>query len=168
MKFYDAAHWAGIPPESYAALYRDGEYAAPLTAPAQLRLTGHRWITVTGDYRNSGIIDWEPGNPCYTPSALRAFVRGRRRMGARARVYCDRADAAEALDAVMAWLGGDLGIYPGLSWWIATLDNQNWTAETLSDELAARWDAPIPAGRLWANQNVRGTDYDTSTLFGDW
>lgn len=182
-EFGDSAEWRNIPADLAAVLPIDGNFAAPPAAAA--RFPRVRWYTVTGDYRHAGAIDWELGNPCFNAGSLRRFVRGRRAMGVRARVYVDRADAREALDA----LGPGLLSYAALLWWIPTLDGKRWTADELAGDLAANWDAPIPAGQLWANQYVTmtpagpvtemprqarirearaGGAYDVSTLFERW
>lgn len=168
VEFADSARWEAIPPGSWAALYADGEFAAPQSAQRLFR--GVRHYTVWGNWRIAKIIDWEPGNPCFTPAALRRFVRGRRALGEDAVVYCDRADAAEALAALHDFGHGELANYSGLMFDIATLDGADWSAIELADDLARNWDAPIPAAAIWANQYVTraGPDgpYDVSRLFG--
>lgn len=165
MEFYDSADWPVIPHGTAAALYVDGEFRAPPTAPAQLQLTAARWITVAGDYRQASILDWEPGNPCYSPAGLRRHVRGRRALDMEAWVYCDRADAAEALAALVDWGTGDLAAYDGLFWWISTLDGENWTADTLAADLASRFHAPIHPDRIAANQYANLGNTDISRTF---
>src|SRR6516164_7208585 len=96
-KCYDAAIWQNLPHQSLVMLYKDGNYAVPPSAPVTLQASGVRYITVTGDYRGCGAIDWEPGNPCFTPAGLRGYVRGRRGINAVARAYCNRANASEAI-----------------------------------------------------------------------
>ena len=183
-EFGDSYDSRNIPSELAAMLPVDGDYA--VTPGEAGRFPRHRWYTVTGDYRRAGAIDWELHNPCFTPPALRGFVRGRAAIGKRARVYVDRADSADAVGALRA---GGLLSYPGLYWWIPTLDGRRWTAGELAADLAERWGAAIPAARLWANQYVtispageqlvglapaerravhsRGA-YDLSDLFGEW
>ena len=167
-QFYDAATWQNIPHGTSACLYGDGRYAAPADAPKILGLTQYRIITVTGDYRIAGAIDFEPGNPCYDPRTLRRYVRGRRNSGHRARVYCDRADASEAWHGLTE--GTDTNLRDYAEWWISTLDGTDWTPDELAADLASRWGAPIPAGKLWGNQNRGGmtAPYDESNLFGQW
>lgn len=162
--FFDALTWEDIPAGSRACLYFDAEGAAPPSAAD--RFSRVRWITRTGDYRNCGIIDFEPGCPVtYQPPVLRRFVLGRKNMGVRARVYCDRADAHLAWEA-LASIG--LQAYP--IWWIATLDGtQGRTPESLAAELADKWHAPIPAASLWGHQWFSGATVDESDLFSlDW
>lgn len=167
---FDSDVWQDLPPNSNVMLYKDGLFAAPADAPQQLHATGVRYITVTGDYRGCGAIDWETGNPCFTAAGLRGYVRGRRALNAVARVYCDRADAHEALWALYDSGHGTLGEYDKLVWWISTLDNVQWTADALARELAANWDAPIAASKLWGNQYgpaKPGAHYDTSNVYGN-
>ena len=57
---------------------------------------------------------------------------------------------------------------PGCLFWIATLDNKDWTVEQLAADLAANWGARIPAAQIWACQNKPRGEYDVSTLFGTW
>lgn len=185
-EFGDSADWRNIPEGWRAILPVDGEFAAPRTAVT--RFSHVRWYTVTGDYRHAGAVDWEPGNPCYTPGGLRRYIRGRRSMNARARVYLDRADASEAIAALRDYGHGELLSYPGLLWWIATLDGKRHTPAGLAAELAAGWDAPIPEAQIWADQYVTMTvagpltgmprqerlaaartgAYDVSDLYGEW
>ena len=162
--FYDAATWQNMPADSHAMLYADGRYAAPVSA--RRRFAAVRWITVLGGVTAgtyAGAADYEPGNPVYgNPGALRAWAVKRNAMNCRARPYFDRADAARAWEQLH-----DLpNVYP----WVATLDNQEWTAEALAANLADEWGAPIPADRLWANQYAGGMTaaYDTSRLFAAW
>lgn len=163
---YDAAEWQNLPPESQVMLYADGDYAVPKDAPVRLNASGVRYITVTGDYRGCGAIDWEAGNPCFNAASLRGYVRGRRAKNVVARVYVDRANASEALFYLTDYGHGDLTQYAKLVWWISTLDNIQWNADALAAELAANWDAPIPAAKLWGNQFATGA-YDTSNVFGN-
>jgi hypothetical protein len=174
-QFYDAARWPNIPHGSDAMLYFDGSFRAPLSAPSVLGLNRYRWITVLGDYHHAGAIDWEPGNPCFTPGALRAYVAGRRDMGARARVYVQRSLVSAALAALDAPEGpGDLATFPGLLWWIPTLDDHQLTAVQLQADLADHWNALLPLSALWAQQWTQipelgaGALADQSVLYGTW
>lgn len=174
MDFYDAADWRNIPRGSAAMLYRDGDYAAPVTAPADLDLTAWRWITVTGDYVNCGAIDWEPGNPCYTPMGLASYVAGRKGLGKRGRVYCQRSLLSAALDALADSPTGNLATYPGLLWWIPTLDGRRWTAIDLARDCSQNYNAALPVATLWACQFDQipqlgpAAVADVSELFGTW
>ena len=155
-------------------LYADGGYAAPADAPAQLALSQARWITVEGNHQVAGAIDWEERNPCFTDQALADFVAGRRSMGARARVYVQRSLVSRALAALDASETDDLATYPGLLWWIPTLDGREWTAGELQADLAANWNADLPLATIWANQWTQipqlgpNAIADQSTLFGTW
>ncbi len=168
-QFFDAANWQNIPRDSWAMLYRDGQYSVPPNAASILGLARVRYITVTGWWQACGAIDWEPGNPCFNPAALRAFVRGRRSRNWPARVYVEREYAAEAWNALSGYTS-----WPGLFWWIPTLDGHEWTAQELADDLRQNWDAPIPVDRIWANQwnqePVIGPNAvrDVSNLFLNW
>jgi len=146
MDFYDSTQPNLIPAGSHACLYYDGDYAAN---PAEAkRFAAVRWITVLGDYRNCGIADYEQGNAVYSePGALRAYVEGRKNMGTRARVYCDRANLPKVRSAL-----------EGLNYlvWIGTLDG---------DKLS-----PGYTPGLWGVQFAGGptAEYDTSVLYGVW
>ncbi len=167
--FDDSATEANLPSGQRVMLPVDGRFAD--TAASAARFSAVRWYTVTGDYRRAGGIDWETGNPCFTPAGLRGYVRGRRAMNVRARVYCDRADAADAVRALFDGGHGRLLYYPGLCWWISTLDGRVWTAQDLAEDLAKNWDAPeITADKLWACQYQGGPSapLDKSVLFGAW
>lgn len=167
-QFFDAANWPAIPRGSSAMLYQDGQYAAPADAPAQLGLQRARWITVVNNYRRCGAIDLFE-QPWWSPALLRSYVRGRRAMDARARVYTDEAAAAEQVAALRDSPGGQLLAYPGLVWWVATLDGRQLTADQLAAELANQWDAPeITADRIWAHQRANVREYDESDLFQAW
>jgi hypothetical protein len=144
--FYDSTQPAKIPAGSHACLYYDGDYAA--TAEQAKRFAAVRWITVTGDYKNCGIADYEAGNSVYSkPGALRAFVQGRISMGTRARVYTDLANLAK----VRAELEGLEYLV-----WLGTLDG---------NKLSASY---TPG--LWGVQYAGGVKaaYDTSVLYGEW
>ena len=146
MEFYDSTQPGKIPAGAHACLYYDGDYKA--TAEQAKRFAATRWITVTGDYKNCGIADFEAGNSVFSkPGALRAFVAGRDEMKARARVYCDQSN----LPKVRAELEGlDYLV------WLGTLDG---------NKLSAGY---TPG--LWAVQFAGGmkADYDTSVLYGTW
>ena len=157
-EFEDAVNTGNIPAGQYAALYRDGRYAA--TEADAARYPHHRWITVVGD-PDAGCGDYEPGNELYeAPGRLRAWVEARHAAGKRARVYCDRADAARAAAAVAG--------VPHL-WWISTLDGKRWTAAELVAELE-RFGVTISPADLWAVQFEGGVTagHDTSILLGEW
>ena len=165
--FYDSATWQNIPRGAAALLYADGLYTAvPARAEVERRFRAIRWITVFGGADAApyaGACDFETGNSSFDePGRLRAWAEARHQMGARARVYSDRADAARAWHET-----GDL---PNVIYWVATLDNAPWSAANLAWELAHRWNAPIPEHRIWANQNVGGmtAPWDRSALFGAW
>jgi len=145
--FYDSARWQKIPRGAVAALYYDGEFAAPTAAEDEFLTV--RWITVLGDWRNAGIADFETGNEVYSkPGALLDFVRGRHSLGLRARVYCNR----DTLPKVRQLLAG---AEPYLVW-IGTLDGNKLTPD---------W---TPG--LWAVQYEGGpdADWDLSVLYGTW
>lgn len=167
-RFYDDTQWWNITPGADAALYNDGEFAAP--ASADKHFDRVKRITVKADYRNCGIVDLLE-QPWYTRSMLRAYVRGRLTLGLRARVYTDQAQAAEAVAALKDDGTGDLLADQGVSFWVATLDGVQRTPAELAASLAARWHAPeITAGRIWANQWLEGVDGapDESALFQAW
>lgn len=173
--FYDSAEWPTQPPDDlYGVKYADGDFAQYQGRVAFLH---KRLITVHGHYRTCGIIDPERGNWAAYPWTFTRFVRGRQAMNVEAITYSDRADARGHLE-VLGWRGEpwpDPGL-PGAplwaytDWWIATLDDRPWTAAELAVELATSWGAPIPAHKLWANQNrqINGGTIDVSTLYGDW
>jgi len=166
-RFDDAATFAAIPDGADAVLPIDGRYE--VDPAAAKRLGRVRWYTIGADYARAGAIDWELGNPCFTAHGLQRFVRGREAMRARARVYLDRADAAAAVDALSV---AGLLRYPGLLWWVATLDGRPWTPEELAADLRDRWHADIHPGQIWANQNrtviERAGPVDVSDLFLPW
>ena len=160
-KFYDSSDVSHFPPGvTHAAFYRDGRFAVPAgTLPGVER----RWITVLGGAdaaRTTGICDFERGNAAYIGTNLRDWAAERHAMGKRARVYCNRADAARALAEVRG--------LPAI-WWIATLDGREWTAAELVADLRANWHADIALGDMWGNQFTdRQNLYDVSNLFGVW
>lgn len=162
--FFDNVLWGNIPQGSLAALYLDGRWPAPPNAATVLHSPGVRRITVTGNYKEASIIDFEPGDVTST-QRLRRFVRGRRASGELAIVYSDRADAADTWDGLTE--GADTNLRDYAKWWISTLDEINWSADELSANLHASWDAPIPPSQLWANQNMPGINgtSDRSNLF---
>lgn len=168
-KFYDASNWENIPHGSDAMLYRDGRFNAPLTAPESLSLNRHRWITVTGDYRNCSVVDYEMFEPVYFPAGLRGFVRGRRSLSMDAIVYCNKSTAAEAVAALKDFGHGNLINYSKLYWWIATLDGIELTQAELARQMASTWEAPeITEKNLYADQYLDDGLKDTSNLFMPW
>jgi hypothetical protein len=164
-KLYDAILWQDLPAGEDVALYHDGNWPAPKVAA-----NGHphvRWITVQTDYRNCSIIDLFE-QPWWAPGKLRMFVRGRMGQGMDAIVYTDQAAAAEQWAALDDDENGQLLSYGRLFWWVATRDDGQPSAADLAADLAARWAAPIPAGRIWANQYTSSNQYDTSNRFISW
>lgn len=162
-RFYDSTQPHEIPAGAAALLYKDGDYA--WNGPTS-RFSAVRWITVTGDYQQCGAVDWEKFNPVFSAAGLRGFVRGRRAMKARARVYCNMSTAAEALKALHD--GGTLAEYGGLRWWIARPGQAPPTQAELAAELAQTWDAPIPKDQLWGCQYAWDGIYDESVLYLPW
>lgn len=184
--FYDSTRPLVIPTPSWAALYYDGIYG-PAGQAAASRFERVRWITIGADYPHAGVIDFEPGNPAYDDEdALPVYAEGRTwhmPTGRRSpfRVYTNRADAH------MAWQRLDsIPISPkdpragtlaqAALWWIATADSQTstppqipWNPQDLAADLAARWQAPIPSERIWADQNWWNpvAQWDRSNLFKD-
>lgn len=158
MQFYDSIKPDQFPDTLHVALYFDGDYgAAGRAAGVKFPRDQKRWITIYDDYRSCSIQDFEPGNPCYNDlSMVTTFVAGRHAMDAPARLYSDRSDVARALTVVKP---GDV------LWWIATLDGKDWTAEELTADLKANFNADIPADRIWANQNVGKKAFDISDLY---
>lgn len=161
--FFDSETPGEIVENARAALYFDGG-PGEATAEDAKRFSRVRWITRTGDYRNCGIIDFEPGCPItYQPPVLVRYVLGRKAMGVRARVYCDRADASRAWDTLKA-----AGLQDYVIWWIATLDGtQGRTPESIAAELTDTWRAPVPAASIWGHQWFGGATVDESDLFQD-
>ena len=158
IRFFDSTDPGNITRGSYAALYKDGRFAAAEADAA--RFSHVRWITVLGD-PDAGCGDYEPGNQLYVPGVLRVWAKNRHAAGKRVRIYCDRADAAKAAQAVA-------GIPH--EWWISTLDGKRWTAADLAADLDAHWGVKIAADRIWANQWQGGPDAteDISDLYQAW
>jgi hypothetical protein len=167
-EFYDSAEWPEHPPAgSWAMLYRDGVFARFQHADMFERV---RWITVTGDYRTCGAADWLPDNRF----DLARYVAGRQEMQARARAYVARVAARHALDVLGYPHRGQLWTYPGLKWWLPTLDDVLRTPDELAADLRANWDAPIAPEDIWAQQYRqypqlgKGAAFDVSRLFLPW
>jgi hypothetical protein len=164
--FYDAAEWRNIPAHANACVYADGAYSAVPDRPEVLsRFAAVRWITVLGGSdaaRYAGCCDYEQGNAAFGGTKLRDWAEQRKAMGCRARVYSDRANLSAAHAHV-----GDL---PNVLYWVATLDNQPWTAASLAADIHRNYGVTIPASLIWANQNKGGQNalYDQSTLFARW
>lgn len=152
-KMYDAFNWRNLPRRRYLCVYGDG---APESVPTvgdlgRLAPIDHRVITVTGDYRIASILDGRPDNNV-TDAATRGFVRGRKADGYDAIMYADRSHVAEVQRALADSGAARLLEYPGLWWWIPTLDGRQWTPNELSEDLAANWGALVDPDRIWANQ----------------
>lgn len=177
-RFYDSATWPAYPgAPRWGMLYADGRFRS-LQQPH--RFQRYRWITVTGDYRSAGAADWHPDNDF----DLAEYVDGRMHMGVRARVYASRSRMRSALDVLGYPRAGHLWAYPGLSFWVPTLDNKpGWTPETIAQDMITNWDVPpgaIPPRRVWAIQWGQGPEFggqppppaqaafDISNLFGEW
>jgi hypothetical protein len=163
VEFYDAVTPANIPAGAYACLYYDGLYKA---SPEQARrFKATRWITVEGGAAaaaGAGCADFEAGNPVHDVSGrLTEWASERQAMKCRARVYCNRSDLPRALDAA-----GDLSC---VSFWIATLDNKQWSAPELVADILALG-VTLAEDRLWAVQYAGGmtAKFDTSLLYGTW
>lgn len=170
-QFFDAAIWRNLPSDADLTLYCDGEFAAPKDAAVTLRAKETRQITVTGDWRNASIVDYEKFNPVYNPPGLRGFVRGRRSVDEDAILYFNESTAAEAISALRDFGNGTLLAYRNLYYWIATLDGIERSAEELVTLLADKWDAPeINLSNLWGNQFGQGPAgaYDISNRFLPW
>jgi hypothetical protein len=156
-----------IPTDAEVALYFDGDFAT--TPEVAARFKRVRWITVLANWRECGIQDLLE-QTYFRPSLMRAFVRGRSHINEKARIYVDRDQAREAIRSLYDFgHSPQLLRYPGLEWWISTLDNEQWTPDELAQDLAQNWDAPeIKADKIWANQNTPaqpGQHYDGSNLF---
>jgi hypothetical protein len=167
---YDAiaGNLAHLPDEASVLAYSDGAFAA--NAEQVARFHRVRWITVTGDYTRAGAADWLPDNRF----DLARYVAGRLNMGVRARVYVARAFARIAMNALGYPHAGQPWADPRVLWWIPTLDGKEWTPDALAASCAA-FDAPISAGKLWANQWTQlpslgnpSAYADQSSLFLPW
>jgi hypothetical protein len=166
VQFYDSSQDRGHDPipaapadATHAALYGDGDFQAD-PADAKARFKFRRWITVLGTV-TCGLADFEPGNEIYgRRGALRQWATDRLNTYRDPPVvYVDRALASQAV----ADLDGLRTLF-----WIPTADNRDWTPQELAADLAANWNAPIPAAAIWGNQNVWAPGYDRSNLFGVW
>lgn len=153
LTMYDSANAASLPAgaDVYAA-YVNGEFAN--YSKVRLRFPRARifGIDVIGDSsRAASIIDWEEGNQCFTPAALKNFVIEREKfMPHTACVYCDRANLPLAEETLK-------GLWHVL--WITTLDGTRMTGQrTSSGNLIV---ATQYAGGLTA-------PYDTSEVLSDW
>src|SRR5262245_12057947 len=94
--FHDSVAPALIPAGGAAALYFDGLYGAAGQAAAH-RFALRRWITIGADYVHCGIVDFEPGNPCFeTPALLTSYLWGRAQGRHPARIYCDLSNVGRA------------------------------------------------------------------------
>ena len=153
---FDAADWRNLPHGHYCAIYGDGHpggFDIPTRDQiASIGAPDHRVITVQGNGRIASIIDGRPDNNLDDPT-VRAWARERVAIGATAIVYTPRA-FVRGYQRCLFDSGASVRLYdyPGLFWWIATLDGRAWTAEELSADLAANWDALLPPGRIWAVQ----------------
>lgn len=143
-------------PTTHAALYSaDCDHPAP--AGSEKLFEQVRWITFAGN-RGCSIADFEVHTEVYQdPELLARWFRIREIMDRRAIIYCDRADANLAYVTVSK--------SPRALFWIATLDDKPLSAQSLADELARDWHAPIPASQLWAQQIVDHGNWDESHLY---
>ena len=155
-QMFDAADWRNLPHGHYCAVYGDGHPGGfDIPTPAQVASIGapdHRVITIRGNGRIASILDGRPDNNIDDPT-VRAWARERIALKGSMIPYTPRAFVRGYQRALFD--GGNtqrLYEYPGLFWWIATLDGHPWTAEELSADLAANWDAIVPPDRIWAVQ----------------
>jgi len=169
IQFYDSTDLPDIPDDAtHLAAYHDGIGAV---TTAQIRRTKPniqyvRWITIAAD-PHCAISDFEPPNPCFTsPPMLRNHAADRQKLNMSTPItYVNRSNAGRALRRL-----------EGLRsfWWITVIDPQDpgaqhpWTPQELSHELTTRWDAPIPAARIWGCQWQNTPRYDLSDLFLGW
>jgi hypothetical protein len=122
--------------------------------------------TVPGpDAVHARCCDVERGD--FTPEMVPAFYEGRKQLlgdQADVVVYADRSTVPLVLEATDA-----AGIPRGcLLWWIATLDNQPWTQQGLSQDLVTRFGAVlVQPPQIWACQWQPMGGYDVSFVFGD-
>jgi hypothetical protein len=174
--FYDAADWRHLPRGEDACFYGDGRFAVTAHEIDLIDPPQYRMITVTGNGHSCSIIDGRPDNNLTDP-AVRGFVRERRGLrpsGADAIIYCPRSYVREYQRALADNGHGTLLEYCRLFWWISTLDGRNWTADELTADLAANYDAAISTDRIWAVQNDQipqigpGALADKSKLFLPW
>jgi hypothetical protein len=144
--FYDSTQPNLIPSGAkYVVAYYDGNYAWHDWEAK--RFPHVRWITISDNWEECGIIDFEPGNPAYSDALLERYVNGRTSRGKRARVYCDRNDLPRVQKV--------LGRYR-YELWISTLDGDKLHREYVHN--------------LWGVQYYGGPQapYDVSILYGEW
>lgn len=141
----DSVNPGTLPNAQYAALYADGDYAAPFT-PIQ-RFPGVKWITVLGS-EFAQIADFEKGNSVFSvPDRLWAWAGAMNHQGTPPIVYCDRSAIPE-VESLLASQRHYL--------WVATLDGNELAADAYPN--------------LWAVQYAGGGSaiYDTSIVYGPW
>lgn len=173
--FYDAADWRQLPHGQVCLFYADGQPGGfNIPTPAQMESVeapDSRTITSRGNGRIASILDGRPDNNVDDPT-VRAFVRERVVAAEDAIIYTPRAFVHGYQRALFdAGTSQRLYDYPGLYWFIATLDGREWTALELAQDLAANWDALLNPARIWANQYDQipqlgpGATADVSRLF---
>jgi hypothetical protein len=149
--FYDATDIHNYPHGQDACFYGDGLYRATAADIESVAPPQHRLITVTGDGRTCSIIDGRPDNQL-SPAQVRGFVRERKGASQDAIIYCPRGWVAEYGAVLFDWGQGELANYPGLFWWLATLDGIRRTPAELAADLAANFNTHINPDRIWADQ----------------
>lgn len=159
-QFYDSDAAEFPEGADLVCVYADGPHKAP--ADIYQRYPQAHSITVTGTSWQPGILDYEQFEPDY-PGGVRSWVEKRLARRMRAIVYSDR----DNLHLLATQLGPVLFADPLVQFWIATLD-PSFTAATLSASISRQWGVWIPASRIWGNQVVWGTSWDTSDLYGSW
>lgn len=168
-KVYDSVAGPGGGPvlpqgADYAMLYADRQPRQyRWQVPPDVKV---RWITERG---NSAYfcLDYELGTPVYQqPQEVRRFFDARLAAGERGLLYCQRS----LLSQVHSYVGASIWTSADFLLWLPTLDNRQWTAAELQDDLARNWGVSVREAQVWGNQYATSPDsggaYDVSNLFG--
>jgi hypothetical protein len=150
---YDSVDVSKLPADATAyAAYVNGDYANHSEVKARFPKARVFGIDVLGtDWQDASILDYEPGNPCYTTDRLIEFACGREDFRPYTTcIYCNRADLPTVEDTLTE------------TWhviFLATLDGTKMTGTR------------TPSGNLIvATQYESGTitGYDTSEVLTSW
>jgi len=141
--------------------YIDGEYA---WTEDEIHSFPRFWcITVTGNpavARDARCIDVERYDA--TPDDVPPYRDARTALGGFTYVYSDRNTLPDIYDACGSW--------NMLHLFVATLDFNPWTPQTLAANIRAETGLIVPPDIIVAIQNIPGENYDQSSIFGnpDW
>lgn len=140
------------------AAYADGKYAWD---PDVGRLFPNHWrICVTGDLamaEHARVLDVEKFDA--TPADVKPYQLARFKHGFDTIVYCSRDTVRLVADANDEWTE--------LEWWIATLDDNYWNPDSLTNYIRSIGGPLLMPAKIRAIQWAGRGNYDESSVWGN-